>query len=152
MFKRWLVGSVVTKEKIQAAKEVYQGHFSPGQDVFNEEGWTYIVEKHGGRLPIVIKAIPEGTVVPYKNGRKRMRVNNWYSSFSLVLFTVENTDPKCYWLANYLEVIVALKLKKKHVSSLLQTLLVQVWYPMTVATNSRAQKEVIAKVRKRINE
>ncbi|XP_065829024.1 nicotinamide phosphoribosyltransferase-like [Oscarella lobularis] len=112
IIKRWLVGSVVTKEKIQAAKEVYQGHFSPGQDVFNEEGWTYIVEKHGGRLPIVIKAIPEGTVVPYKN----------------VLFTVENTDPKCYWLANYLE-----------------TLLVQVWYPMTVATNSRAQKEVIAK-------
>lgn len=28
---------------------------------------------------------------------------------------------------------------------LLQTLLVQVWYPMTVATNSRYQKEIIAK-------
>ena len=28
---------------------------------------------------------------------------------------------------------------------LLQTVLVQVWYPMTVATNSRYQKEVIAK-------
>ena len=28
----------------------------------------------------------------------------------------------------------------------LQTLLVQVWYPMTVCTNSRAQKEIIAKV------
>jgi len=26
-----------------------------------------------------------------------------------------------------------------------QTLLVQVWYPMTVATNSRYQKEIIAK-------
>jgi len=31
-------------------------------------GWLYIVEKHNGRLPIRIKAIPEGTVVPYKNG------------------------------------------------------------------------------------
>ena len=27
-----------------------------------------------------------------------------------------------------------------------QTLMVQVWYPMTVCTNSRAQKEIIAKV------
>ena len=27
-----------------------------------------------------------------------------------------------------------------------QTLLVQVWYPMTVATNSRAQKQIIAQV------
>jgi nicotinamide phosphoribosyltransferase len=30
-------------------------------------------------------------------------------------------------------------------SFLFQTLLVQVWYPMTVATNSRYQKEIIAK-------
>jgi len=43
-----------------------------------------------------------------------------------VLMTVVNTDPKCFWLTNYLE-----------------TLLVQVWYPMTVATQSRAQKAVI---------
>ncbi len=31
-------------------------------------GWMYILEKHGGRLPLRIKAVPEGTVVPYKNG------------------------------------------------------------------------------------
>lgn len=35
-----------------------------------------------------IKAVPEGSVIPTKN----------------VLFTVENTDPKCYWLTNYFEV------------------------------------------------
>ena len=29
---------------------------------------------------------------------------------------------------------------------ILQTLLVQSWYPMTVATNSRAQKQIIAEV------
>jgi nicotinamide phosphoribosyltransferase len=45
-----------------------------------------------------------------------------------VLMTVENTCPKCYWVTNYLE-----------------TLLVQTWYPTTVATQSRAIKEVIAK-------
>jgi len=32
-------------------------------------GWMYILEKHGGRLPLRIKAVPEGTTVPYKNGR-----------------------------------------------------------------------------------
>ncbi|XP_076448009.1 nicotinamide phosphoribosyltransferase-like [Babylonia areolata] len=110
ILKRFLVGPVVTKEKIQEAKAVYGAHF--GTDVFNEEGWNYILEKYGGHLPLRIKAVPEGTEVPVKN----------------VLFTVENTDPKCFWLTNYFE-----------------TLLVQVWYPMTVATNSRAQKEIIAK-------
>ncbi|KAK6176775.1 hypothetical protein SNE40_015010 [Patella caerulea] len=110
ILKRWLAGPVVTKEKIQEAKELYKLHF--GNDYFNEKGWTYIAEHHNGYLPIRIKAVPEGSVVPYKN----------------VLFTVENTDPECYWLTNYLE-----------------TLLVQAWYPMTVATNSRYQKEIIAK-------
>jgi nicotinamide phosphoribosyltransferase len=38
-----------------------------------------------------IRAVPEGTVVPYKN----------------VLFIVENTDPKCFWLTNYFEVGLA---------------------------------------------
>lgn len=28
-----------------------------------------------------------------------------------VLFTVENTDPKCYWLTNYLEVIIVIMMK-----------------------------------------
>ncbi|KAH8046764.1 nicotinamide phosphoribosyltransferase [Aureococcus anophagefferens] len=42
--------------------------------------------------------------------------------------TVENTDPACFWLTNFVE-----------------TLLVQVWYPMTVATHSREQKKVVAK-------
>jgi nicotinamide phosphoribosyltransferase len=42
---------------------------------------------------------------------------------SNVLMTIENTCSKCYWLPNWLE-----------------TLLVQVWYPMTVATLSREFK------------
>lgn len=43
-----------------------------------------------------------------------------------VLMTVTNTDPECFWLTNYAE-----------------TILVQVWYPMTVCTNSREQKKII---------
>jgi nicotinamide phosphoribosyltransferase len=40
--------------------------------------------------------------------------------------TIENTDPECYWLTNFLE-----------------TLLMQVWYPCTVATLSNQIKKVV---------
>lgn len=106
--KQYLVGSVVTQEKILQAERLFNAHF--GGQVFNRGGWEYILKQHGGRLPIEIKAIPEGTVVSDSN----------------VLMTVENTDPNAFWLTNYLE-----------------TLLVQVWYPSTVATQSRAMKKVI---------
>jgi nicotinamide phosphoribosyltransferase len=74
--KKYLVGKVVTEEKIQQAKKVWNAHLGDG--MFNEEGWRYILEKHNGYLPIRIKAVPEGTPV---------RISN-------VLVTVENTDPK----------------------------------------------------------
>lgn len=110
--KKYLVGQVVTQAKIDAAEKIINGHMGVLDDMkhFNKEGWEYILKEHGGRLPIIIKAAPEGMVVPVKN----------------VLMTVVNTDPKCFWLTNYLE-----------------TLLVQVWYPMTVATLSRANKQTI---------
>ena len=38
-------------------------------------GWTYILEKHGGRLPLRIKAVREGTVVPTRNGMFIMDTN-----------------------------------------------------------------------------
>ncbi|XP_016134846.1 nicotinamide phosphoribosyltransferase-like [Sinocyclocheilus grahami] len=82
---RYLKGQVVTREKIQEAKEVYREHFQ--DDVFNEKGWNYILEKYNGHLPIEIKAVPEGSVIPRGN----------------VLFTVESTDPECYWLTNWVE-------------------------------------------------
>ena len=99
--RRYLEGQVVTQEKIDEADEKCRVYF--GADYFNREGWEYILNEHGGRLPVVIKAVPEGTDVPTGN----------------VLVTIENTDPKCFWLTNYLE-----------------TMLVEVWYPITVATLS----------------
>jgi len=112
--KKYLTGVVVTMEKIDAAEEMIAKHMA-SDTIFNRAGWEHIVKEHGGKLPIVIKSVPEGTVVPNKN----------------VLMTVENTDPKCFWLVNYLE-----------------TLLVQVWYPMTVCTQSRVQKQIIQKYMK----
>lgn len=77
---------------------------------FNREGWEYIVNKHGGKLPLCIRALPEGTVI---NGKE-------------VLAVLYNTDPKCAWLVSYIE-----------------TILVRVWYPITVASRSYECKQVI---------
>ena len=108
LIKKYLVGQVVTEAKIQQAAEILGAHLGP--TIFNEAGWRYILQTHGGKLPVRIKALPEGTVIGVKN----------------CCMTIENTDPKCYWLVNYLE-----------------TLLVEVWYPMTVATNSREMKKIL---------
>ncbi len=105
----YLQGEVITTAKIDAAEGFLQQVFGRN-DVFDRSKFDYIVAKHGGKLPVRIKAVPEGTVVP---------VNN-------VLVTIENTDPECFWLTNFLE-----------------TLLMQVWYPCTVATQSRAIREIV---------
>jgi len=107
--ERYLAGPVVRREHVDAAESFLAEHFRRS-DVFNRAGWEHIVRVHGGRLPVSIRAVPEGTVVPVHN----------------VLLTVENTDPACFWLTNYLE-----------------TLLVQLWYGCTVATLSRAMKRLI---------
>jgi nicotinamide phosphoribosyltransferase len=106
--QRYLAGAVVTQAKIDAAAELFRLHF--GNRVFHRTGWETILHRHAGRLPVVVHAAPEGTVVPESN----------------VLMTIENTDPDAYWLTNWLE-----------------TLLVQVWYASTVATQSRAMKKVL---------
>jgi nicotinamide phosphoribosyltransferase len=100
---RYLSGVVVEQEDVNEAKRFVDEHLGP--DLFNHAGWMHIVRHHAGKLPVSIKAVPEGSVVDVSN----------------VLMTIENTDPACYWLPNYLE-----------------TLLLKVWYPITVATLSRA--------------
>ncbi|CAI8039967.1 Nicotinamide phosphoribosyltransferase, partial [Geodia barretti] len=66
IIKKWLEGVVVTKEKLEVAKSVCDAHLGPG--IFNYDGWSYILEQHGGKLPLRIRAVPEGSVVPFRNG------------------------------------------------------------------------------------
>ena len=75
--------SPITQDNIDEAAELWAAHGEP----FNREGWQYILDNHGGHLPVEIKAVQEGTPVPVKN----------------VLVSVINTDPKCFWLTTYLE-------------------------------------------------
>lgn len=107
--KQYLEGPAFTQEDLEEAKEVMQGVFGRS-DVFDPSKFQYILDTYGGHLPVRIKAVPEGMAVPTEN----------------VLMTIENTDPNCYWLTNFLE-----------------TLLMQVWYPNTVATISREVKKVV---------
>lgn len=83
--KRYFEGRVITNESIDAAIKDAEEIF--GYKYFNEDGFRYIANELDGRLPIEIRAVPEGTVVPTKN----------------VLMTVRNTDPRCAFLTNYFE-------------------------------------------------
>jgi nicotinamide phosphoribosyltransferase len=75
--------SPISQADIDIADEILTAHGEP----FNRAGWQYILDKHNGFLPVVIRAVPEGTVVPVRN----------------VLATIENTDPECFWLTTWLE-------------------------------------------------
>jgi nicotinamide phosphoribosyltransferase len=98
--------SPVTDAHVDAAREFFAAHGEP----FNEAGWRHIVRRHGGHLPIRIRAVPEGSVVPTHQA----------------LVTIESTDAQAFWLPSYLE-----------------TLLLRLWYPVTVATLSWHAKRSI---------
>lgn len=82
-FLREYMTTPVTKAMVDQAEAVLKAHGEP----FYREGWDYIVREHGGRLPVEIKSIDEGSVMRLKN----------------VLVSIVNTDPKCYWLTSFLE-------------------------------------------------
>jgi nicotinamide phosphoribosyltransferase len=111
ILKAHFVGQFVTKEMIDEARAFSNAHY--GTDtVFNHAGWTRLLEKHGGKLPLRIRAPKEGMLIPVKNA----------------IMTIENTDPEFPWLTNWAE-----------------TILLQVWYPITVGTLSFEIRQAIGK-------
>jgi nicotinamide phosphoribosyltransferase len=96
----------VTLDQIAEAQAFWAEHGEP----FAADGWRHIVETCGGYLPVTIRAVPEGAVVPVLN----------------VLATLECTDPKVFWVVSHLE-----------------TALLRLWYPTTVATLSWHIKQTI---------
>jgi nicotinamide phosphoribosyltransferase len=73
----------VTQDDVDLAEILFEMHGEP----FNKAGWQYIVDVHGGKLPIEVRALAEGTVLPTSNA----------------LVEIINTDPKCFWLTSYVE-------------------------------------------------
>lgn len=108
--KKYLAGRVLTQEMIDEADAFSKAHF--GRELFNRAGWQQMLACYNGRIPVEIRAVPEGTVQSTRN----------------VMMTVCNTDYRFPWITNAIE-----------------TLLLKVWYPVTVATLSREIKKVILK-------
>lgn len=82
-FIREYMSTPITRKMVEQARDIMALHGEP----FNFEGWMYIVDMHGGLLPVEIKSVDEGSVMYLKN----------------ILVSVVNTDPKCYWLTSFLE-------------------------------------------------
>ena len=87
--KRYIAGKRITLEKIEDARQANIAHF--GFDCFNDTMWKHIYNKHEGRLPLRIKAVPEGTPVAVKN----------------ILMDIENMDfDGCAPLSNITETLL----------------------------------------------
>lgn len=76
----------VTREMVLEAKEFFEAHGEP----FPYDGWMYVAEELQGKLPVRIRAVPEGTIVPTH----------------CPLMTVESTDPKVFWIVSWLETML----------------------------------------------
>jgi nicotinamide phosphoribosyltransferase len=85
-FLKEYLSEPVTLAQIEFAANFWSAHGEP----FNKAGWLRLIEKYNGVLPIRIRAVKEGTVVPVSN----------------VLVTVENTDPEFFWLTTWLETAI----------------------------------------------
>lgn len=66
-----------------------------------------------GYLPLLIKALPEGTIVPLR----------------VPMMTIQNTNPKFFWLTNFVESLASSEL----------------WQPSTSATIAREYKKIMDK-------
>jgi len=105
---REYLSTPITPADVIEAEMFFKDHGEP----FNAGPWNKCIEKFGGYLPIIIRAVEEGTVVPTHN----------------ILMSVESSgkDPEVASIVSYME-----------------TMLMRMWYPITVATTSYECKRVI---------
>ena len=75
---------------------------------------SHIEELHDlGYLPLLIKAVDEGTQVPFR----------------VPMLTIENTDPRFFWLTNYFETLMSANL----------------WKPSTAASTAKIYRDILDK-------
>jgi len=98
-YLRKYFSSPVTHDDVDEYQDVASGILGP--DNINARQFRELADL--GYIPLRIKAVPEGTVMPLHN----------------VLMTITNTHDDFAWLVNYVE-----------------TLLMKLWLPITVASNS----------------
>jgi nicotinamide phosphoribosyltransferase len=79
----------ITYADVDGASYIAERHFGDAT-LFNYDGFNHIVKDHGGKWPVVIKAVDEGSWVATRNA----------------LMTIENTCDKCFWVPNFLETLL----------------------------------------------
>lgn len=82
-FLKEYLSKPITVQDVDKAKALFEAHGEP----FNYDGWMYIAKDLNGKLPIRIRAVPEGSIVTASN----------------VLVTVESTDSKVPWITSWVE-------------------------------------------------
>lgn len=98
LLRKYLSKPITLIDLIEA-RDFFKGHGPP----FPDKEWATVINKHGGYLPVQIRAVTEGSVIPTHN----------------VLLSVRSTDPECFWVVTWIE-----------------SFLMRLWYPITVATTS----------------
>jgi len=115
---KFLCGEVVTQEKLDFAVNLNTAHFLSDK-VFDKSIWQNVIDNHGGRLPIRIRALPEGTRVPV----------------GCAMFDIENLGETSED-----------KEKLKDLVNHLETILMWVWQPSVIATKAVTIVEHIKKL------
>jgi len=82
-FLKEALSQPIDQKDINNAEEICIAHGVP----FNKEGWQIILDEHGGFLPLEIKALKEGVLVPC----------------GVPLVQIENTDERMPWLSTWIE-------------------------------------------------
>ncbi len=88
IFLKKYLSKPITLDMIDEAETFVEKHMGP--EMFNREGWEYILNEYDGYIPVTINAAPEGTVIPTRNA----------------LVTVEVEDPKIFWVGSFIETML----------------------------------------------
>lgn len=75
----------ITMADVDEAAKFAPKHGEP----FKRSAWEKVVNVYGGKLPVTIRAVPEGTVMPS----------------SMPIYSIECTDPDLAWLPSHLETL-----------------------------------------------
>ncbi len=106
----------ITMLMIDEAEQFFKEHITDGELLFPRQDWEDVVNHFDGYMPLRIRGIPEGMIIP--------------SGKALTTFEVNEEDfPNLAWMGGYAE------------TSYLRS----EWYPVTVATKSREIRKCILK-------
>lgn len=83
-----LLSKGICRFDVEEASRLMGLHF--GREIFNYDDWLYLVDELCGNIPLEIKCVAEGVVMPTKN----------------VIATIRTTDPRLFWLAGFFEDLI----------------------------------------------